>query len=459
MSCENSSGNHEKNHSHPPGFSHLVEQNFIPETFPVLNESGQALFARVPMLKWAYSRKLSDKIDKNISIEDPENYQVVMVSPPKRGYDYSVDLWCNLKENPLGKHEVVEYKENQYGNDVESRLTIANGNGASENTQVPETVYVVASLLDEKDYSRIIDIASSYRKNPGVKKIVLVSPFMGFLREDKNAKKNDRGELEYTGQIIKAASKIESLSGFFDKIITFEPHSSAAQTWAAENKMSLAPVSLWKTMINSLISYLRETNKSVNPDDYVFIRPDKGRNLAALRIQDYLKIKNKINFRKTRDGEGKISFEKLNEEEKLLINNKHLLLYDDEAATFGTMKGVVSNLISKDHKPSSITIMLGHARFAKGWKKNLDSIVKLASENNVSLKLFVSDSRQALDEEVYRYGKREKLIEYVKVYPLIREMIEKEADKINFWKDESMENLLIQPKTPEDEKEEIESSG
>jgi phosphoribosylpyrophosphate synthetase len=449
------------------GFRKLPKSAFVEGTLPILRD-GKFLFYRAPSLNWKYSRELSDRKDEKLKIKEPGNFQVVMVAPPKRANDFSVDLYMNLLDQPMGRYPVAEYKESPFGKDKETRLDII-GEGT------PETVFIVASAIEDADYKLINDVASRYKKMPGVKKVVLVSPFMANEREDKNAKLNEQtGEVEYTGQTIKVAGVMEMLSKNIDKIINFEPHSSASQTWAAENGMPLAPISLWKLMADEFKGELEVRDEDFNPNEYAFIRPDKGRNIAALRIKDYLGIYNKINFEKDRDSNGDAKFKDLTPEQIDQIRDKNLLLYDDEGATFGTMKGVIEKIVQAKAGVKSINVLLGHARFAdgfydkvgkyhKGWRENIDLIINMAEEAGIKIKFLVSDSRQALgdansidpNKNIYAYAKaHEGLFRFVSVVPLIREVIEAEVNGVNFWKNKNgLKELLIQA-LPGDEDEE-----
>lgn len=446
-----------KNHvGKAPGFRNLPRSALFENTLPLLKD-GKYLYYRAPALQWNYSERLSDRIHANIEIEDPGNFQIILVAPPYRGHDYAVDLFQELANNPLGNNPVAEYKSTPYGKDVEDDVKILG-------ERVPETVYLVSSPTEPEDFILINRIASKYKKFPGVKKVVLVAPFMGGQREDKNAKLNkETKEIEYTGQSMTAASNMELLSRNIDEIINFEPHSSATQTWAAENGVSLAPVSLWKLMVNNFQNYLQQSGKVFNSEEYAFIRPDKGRNMGALQIEEFLKIKNKVNFKKDRDAEGNTFFQDLTQEQIGDIRGKNLLLYDDEGSTLSTMQGVISKIVSSNAGVKSINVLLGHARFSDGfidkrgkehlgWRENIDRIIELAQNHNppIKLKFLISDSREALGN-IYSYAqKHERLLSFISVVPLIRQVIEADIEQKNFWKkDSGLAKLLIQAKKEE----------
>ncbi len=456
MASENSNRNGER----APGFKKLPKSAFVESTLPVV-QNGRSLYYRAPALTWKYSRELSNRKEEKLKLKEPGNFQVVMVTPPHRGYDFSVDLYNNLTEQPMGSHPVAEYKETPFGRDVETRIDVLD-------EAVPETVFIVASPIEPNDYMLINEVASRYRKNPRVKKIVLVSPFMANQREDKNAKIDpSTGEIIYTGQTIMIAGVMEMLSKNFDKIINFEPHSSASQAWAAENGIPFAPVSLWRYMADEFVERLGYNSEKFNPEEYAFIRPDKGRNIAALRIQEYLDIESKVNFEKDRDENGNTTFKDLTPEQIEQVRNKNLLLYDDEGATFGTMQGVIGKLIEAKAGIKSINVLLGHARFAegfydakgkyhRGWRENMDVIIDQAEKAGIKIKFLISNSRQALGD-IYSYAKdKSGQIDFVDVAPLIRQAIEAEVNGINFWKNNNGFKELLLQTLPSDEDEEME---
>ena len=448
MSIEGRVGNGEK----APGFRHLPKSAVVKETLPILRD-GRWLYYRAPALHWKYSRQLQDKIDKKIEINDPTNYQIVIVSNPQNDHDYAAELYVNLTESEIGKDKITEYTAIPYPGDIEDRVKILND-------KVPETVFIVASPITPEDYVMVNRLASKYRKYPEVKKIILIAPFMGGQREDKNAKlKKETGEIIFTEQAMTAASNIEILSQNFDEIKNFETHSSGAPAWAAEYKISFAAISLWKLMVNKFKEGLAELGEVFNPKEYTFIRPDKGRNMGAKKIQEYLEIENRVNFEKDRDPiSGDLFFKDLIPSQIKNIKNKNLLLYDDEAASFKTMKGVVKKLVEANAGVKSITIMLGHARLTKDstWEKNITEIIKMAESKNIRIKFYISDSREPLNNNIFSYAiDRGKMFEFVGVTPLIIQVIKEGIRQQNLWRKGSLlTDQIIQARTLEDELEE-----
>ena len=444
------------------GFRHLPKNAVVKETLPILHD-GRWLYYRAPALHWKYSCQLQDRINKNLDIVDPTNYQIVIVSNPQNAHDYSAELYVNLTESEIGKNKVTEYTSTPYPGDIEDRVKILND-------KVPETVFIVASLITVEDYVMVNRLASKYRKYPEVKKIVLISPFMGGQREDKNAKLIEgTDKVIFTEQAMTAASNIEILAQNFDEIRNFETHSSASPTWAAEYKIPFAPISLWKLMVNKFKDNISELGEIFNPKEYTFICPDKGRNMGAKKIQEFLEIENRVNFEKNRDDKGNLTFKDLNPSQIESIRDKNLLLYDDEVASFKTLKGVVNKLVKAEASVKSITIMLGHVKLTKDyidnhgvirsvWKENVDEIISIAKSKNIKIKFYISDSREPLSD-IHSYAKEhEGMFEFVGVTPLITQVIEAEINQQNLWRkgESPLIDLIIQARTPEEEQEENE---
>ena len=418
---------------HPPGFSYLTQENFVPETLPVKDPKTQkVLFFRVPRLKRAFSKELWLQRKKELEIENPGNCQIVIPHLSEGDDGYKQFLKGELLER--GK-SFATISTMTYANDVEARVII-------KNARPVETAYIVVSPLTEKDFAMINNIAGYYKRALGTKRVVLVAPFLGFAREDKNSKLQDDETIKVTGQVITIASRMAEISSVVDGIITLEPHSEATQTWAAEYGIPLLPISMGLLMAQQVESDLE---KEGGQRSFIFIRPDKGRNLAALRIEEFLGIDG-VSFEKDRatDIQGETTFKPLGKESETKLNGKTALIYDDEAASLGTMKGVVQALINSEVK--EIVIMLGHARFTgsyedekgyhPGWKENLDEIIELTNKNNVKIKFYISNSREPIGG-IYKYiSNHQGLFQIVDVGPSVQKLIETDIAGFNFWEDE-----------------------
>ena len=116
-------------------------------------------------------------------------------------------------------------------------------------------------------------------------------------------------------------------------------------------------------MIDSLSKKIK-----IDLKNYVVIRPDKGRNLSAIRIQEHLKIPS-VSFEKVRVSGQAVTLYELSEEEKKLVINKNCIIYDDEASTMGTIYSLAEAL--KGYQAKSLAVCLVHCVFAPGWETKI----------------------------------------------------------------------------------------
>jgi len=439
--------------NHPPGFDNLPWGAFLEGSTPIVDEeTNMVLFPWVPELERQFSAELWRHQKERVKIKDRTNYQIVIPDLDKDSDGYKSSL-KNLLHQEERRHPIATTSVMTYSNDTEARVTI-------ENAQPVKTVYIVASPVREKDFAMINNIAGHYKITLGAKRIVLIAPFLGFAREDKNAKLNPDGSIKLTNQVITIASRMREISQSVDNIIVLEPHSGATQTWAAEYGIPLLPISMWKLMTDKVITDLKG-EEGFNKENLLLIRPDKGRNLAALRIEEFLDIEG-VSLNKDRDPKtGKTTFKALNKGQRKTLKGKDSLIYDDEGASLGTMKGVVASLISSQVK--SINIMLGHPRFTgeyrdekgwhDGWKENLEAIIKQAEEARVKIKFYISNSRKPIGN-IFKYANdHQDMFQIVDVSLLIKRLIEADTADINFWQDDKWKRQVAQPYPNEVDKE------
>ena len=267
--------------------------------------------------------------------------------------------------------------------------------------------------------SDIRAVAQEYR-DAGAIEVNLIAPFIKDEREDKNVSKgskNKRGS--YNGRIIKIKNVMESLSGFVDRIVTFEPHSAATHTFASLNDIALAPLSLEEELIGQIKDKIW-----ANPKKWVVVRPDAGRNLVATRIEKIYGIPG-VHLEKLRDSNTRKSeTDSLTEKEKKVLKDKNTILYDDEGGTLGTIKDIVM----KKFIPAGvagINIFLGHARLQTKWRKNLNEIVDAAKKNNIPINIYFSDSRRPLGnlKSALRESKFRKIIKIIPIKEKVKKVI------------------------------------
>jgi len=388
-----------------------ITLKYLPGKKPVKDKLGRRLFVHAPELTYKFSscfwQSKNNEINKKIK---RKNCQIVVLTPHQD--DVTQEIYKSLKHKPLGKYPVATTIEQEFP-DGELKILIEN---EAVNAQ---SIYIIASILNERDFSRVRKVADHYQNTLGAKFVTLICPHLGSAREDKNV--TPKGE--YEPSVTSIRSEIGSLSVFVNRMIVVEPHSSTTQTCAALFGIPLAPISPWKLMIDEL-----NKKTKINPDNWIVLRPDDGRNLAMIHIQNYLKIPS-VSFDKVRLSGQAVSIFKLSSQEQQLIKNKACLVYDDEASTMGTIYAIADAL--QGYGAKSLAVCLVHCKFTPGW------------ENRIKHPLFSiilgTDSRQPIGNINITEN-----IEIISLEPLLREIIEADIEGINFWKDKEFKEMILQ---------------
>lgn len=385
--------------------------DYLPDKKPIKDKFGRRLFVRAPELTYQFSLRFwqSKNQEMNRKIKR-SNCQVVVLTPHQD--DVTHIIYKSLRRKQLGKYPVATTVEQEFP-DGELKILVEN---EAINAQ---SIYIVASILNERDFSRVRKVADHYKNTLRAKFVTLVCSYLAYNREDKNV--TPQGEYEPNVTSIRA--EIGGLSGFVDRMIIVEPHSSATQTCAALFGIPLAPISPWKLMVEALTKRIK-----INSRNAVVLRPDKGRNLAANRIKDYLKISS-VAFEKVRLSGQAVSVYRLTEGEKELVKDKICVVYDDEASTMGTIYAIAEAL--QGYGAKSLAVCLVHCKFTSGW------------ENKVKHPLFSiilgTDSRQPIGNINIAAN-----IELTSLEPILQQIIKADIEGINFWQDKRFEGMLIQ---------------
>lgn len=414
---------------------------FIEDTLPNQGRNGEVIFNKALALKrqWSanhYQMKITERSQK-----DRDDCQVVVIpprDPNNKNKDFSEAFYNDLKKNQLGKYPVARLQRQNYKGDTgDIGRTIVGQKRV-------KTVYIVASIVDDHDLMDVDHVASQYQMHGEDVEINLVTPFIKAERDDKNVELLEKSKKKkYTGKIISILTTMKALSPFINNIYTYETHSSATQAFAAMFGMDLVPISLYEDLLSAI------KDKIVDPDDWRIVRPDIGRNMVARRLSSILKMKG-VSLSKYRSGDSLESYSKASTpQEKKLLKNKNTLLYDDEGGTFGTIKDIVINHLLPA-KVKNINILLGHGRLQRGWDKNLKMMMKSCKENNVSLKIYVTDSRLPIGDLNEFMEAHPGVIEIVSIAKKTRKVIETSISGVNFFYDNSCgavnwEQSILQP--------------
>lgn len=371
-----------------------------------------------------WGEKIWIKATNRLTKEERKDCQVVII-PPKQeklgNGDFSSTLLKDLKGEQIGKYPMAifrrtRYEKIEYGKNIDGQRKV-------------KSVYIVASAVTEEDLSNIRAVAQEYR-DEGAIEVNLIAPFIKDEREDKNVSKGSKNKKgTYNGRIIKIKNVMKGLSGFIDRIVTFEPHSAATHTFAALNDIALAPLSLEEELIGQIKDQIWASRKK-----WVVVRPDAGRNLVATRIEKIFGIPG-VHLEKLRDSVSRESkTNNLTEKERKALKGKNAILYDDEGGTLGTIKDIVM----KKFIPAGVTsinIFLGHARLQTKWRKNLNEIVDSARKNNIPINIYFSDSRRPLGnlKAALKETKFNKIIKIIPIKNKVKKVINACIGGVNFW--------------------------
>ncbi|OGH10458.1 MAG: hypothetical protein A2857_00085 [Candidatus Levybacteria bacterium RIFCSPHIGHO2_01_FULL_36_15] len=390
---------------------------------PQKDSLGRLVIAHAQELPYKCSscfwEKGNEKLDK---VCDRQDAQVVVL----RVYpdDVTLPLYASLLDNSLGKYNVATADEQRWG-DGELNLMLK---GEAPSAQ---SVYIVTSIQNEADFMRAARVADHYKSDLNAKSVTLVTPFMASGRQDKNVNSQTGAYLPTT---VNIRADIKAMASVFDRAIVWEPHSAATQYFAAEAEMPLLPLSPWKRMTDNMLEKgVRVDGRRVKitPENSVVIGPDKGRNLAATRIAEYLNMRY-VSFNKTRISGSKTSVYKLTPEEQELIKGRIAVGYDDEGSTFGTANTIADPL--EQYGATAFSLNLVHPKCTGAWVQNI--------RHPLLTTVFVSDSRQP----VGNINMAGDIIEKVSLFSDVRDVIEADIKRVSFWEDEQrFRSMILQP--------------
>jgi len=403
-----------------------IENNpiYIPDKIPTRDKSSHLVYAHAPEVTFSYSANFWEQCNASFNKEglDRSDSQIVVLTTYPD--DVTTKLYRSFSKDSPTRYPVATTLDQEFP-DGELEMIIDN---EAVNAQF---VYIVSSILSERDFSRARRVADHYKRTLNAKCVTLVSSFMGATREDKNIGKGDL----YKPNTISIRSEIRALSDFIDRIIVIEPHSSATQAFAAESNIPLAPLSPWKLMIDDLMRngvYVRRNENllltPITKDNAVVARPDKGRNLAATRLERYTGM-NAVSFDKVRISGQEVFVYELTPEEQRLVKGRIAILYDDEASTMGTIYTIANAL--KEYGAEALAACLVHCKFTPGWERKI--IHPLLTT------VLGTDSRRPIGN-IQRAGN----IRIVSLEPLIRDIIKADIDGINFWRDSFFRDMILQ---------------
>lgn len=210
-----------------------------------------------------------------------------------------------------------------------------------------KTCFLLCSLNNsDQKLTQLFFLSKELRSN-GAKKIVLICPYLGYLRQDKRFS---------DGEVLSSVWMGELISNIADEIITIDPH-----LHRIKNLDEICTVPSKVLSANVLIGeWIRN-----NIDSPVIIGPDEesdqwARSTAKNANCDFLVLK------KTRKGDRDVIIEGLNK----LKAEQTPVLVDDIISTARTMSNTVRQLLQQGSKPP---VCIGvHALFSEDALEHLE---------------------------------------------------------------------------------------
>jgi len=387
--------------------------SFTPGKEPVTDSKGRTVYIRAPEITFDSAVKFWQAKNKEIHhLIDRKNFQIVVLTPYQG--DVAGEFYKTQKHGYFGISPVATTIEQAFP-DGETQTIID-----KENLEA-QSIYIVSSILTEKDLERVKRVADHFVNTLGARFITLVCPFFGYTREDKNINKDGC----YVPSTTNIRAAIGGLKAFVDRMIVIEPHSSATQACAAMFGIPLAPISPWKLIMDEL-----KKRVEIIPEKFVVVQPDKGRNLAATRIGQYLQIPS-VSFDKIRLSGQAVTVYELSEGEKSIVKGKHCLIYDDEASTMGTVYTLAEALSGYGAK--SLAVCLVHCKFTPGWETKI--------KHPLFSIIMGTNSRQPIGNINIA-----KNIKIISLEPLLRQLIGADIEGVNYWQDELFRPMILQEK-------------
>lgn len=389
------------------------------------DQLDRVVIDHAPELPYEFSESFWEATNKRMDETiDRSDFQIVFADM-QRG-----DLISNLAQDTemTGAHQPASIFEDRFPDQEPDRRVIGERPGV-------EHAYIIASILDEADFSRVRGIADHYKHTLGTEFITLIAPYLATTRQDKNV---DKEGSAYKPKTINIRAELGGLSPFIDRLIAFEPHSSATQYYAAQCGIPLAPLSPWKPVMEELMKegiYVPQEDREtmINQDNTVIVGPDQGRNIAAVRISQHFGLPY-VSFKKVRLSGYEVEVHELSIEDQNKVNGRIALSYDDEGSTFGTVRRLSDAL--QRYNASAFGVAVVHGKFTGDWRHNV--------RHPLLTKILVTDSRAPISriDDGYNGPK----IATMSLKDFTYEVIEADIQRVNFWSYPKFSPSILQVK-------------
>jgi len=216
---------------------------------------------------------------------------------------------------------------------------------------IAETVIVYCSLNDPNAKLIELGLAASAFRDAGVKRLVLVAPYLCYMRQDIAFHK---------GEAVAQRVVCGLLAQWFDRVITVEPHLHRTKTLAAImpgiETSALSAASLLADLIQ---------HDAVAVTDMLIVGPDAESQSWTASVASAVGAQY-MTLRKLREGDCKVS---VTADDTATIADKHIYLVDDVISTGTTISAAASLL--KTHDAKRIDVLAAHALFTKADEQNM----------------------------------------------------------------------------------------
>ena len=223
-----------------------------------------------------------------------------------------------------------------------------------------KTVVLVNSFHPEANWALYTTIfAAETAKDLGAKKVILVAPYLAFMRQDKRFK---------PGEAISSKIMARLLNGCLDKIITFDAHLHRFRTL---NKLFKIPAV--NLTANDLIA--THIKKIKNP---ILMGPDWESSQWARKIANSIGADSVV-LEKTRHNSRTVSVKLV---DRTNFQNRNVLIIDDIISTGHTVMEAAK--LAKKLGAKSVTAIAVHGIFAeKAYEKLRKLRVKMITTNTI----------------------------------------------------------------------------
>lgn len=205
--------------------------------------------------------------------------------------------------------------------------------------------------------------AGQTAKELGAKKIKLVVPYLGYIRQDKRFNPGEAISSKIVGKLL----------SIFDEVITIDPH---LHRYRSLNEVFQTKTK--KLTANELIqNYIWKNYK--NP---IIIGPDEESFQWAKKIAENINAETVI-LEKTRYSPKKV---KVEVKSNIGIKNKDVIIIDDIISTGKTILDTIKKLNTK--KPKSVSVIAVHGIFTDSitYKEIVKNTKKITTTNTISNK-------------------------------------------------------------------------